>query len=158
MSLQFAIAFAQPELSKSGQLVRLPQPIDDSGSSSPPVPQILSAPPHALLMLNESLLARTVRIAAVLVSLAQTVVAGNWPFCFAVSHFWRVFARPCTYFEEAFAMPCSHLTGSATTQLAVPSTIAPMKSAAETERTDCLVILPLLRARLRTRSGFLRGV
>jgi hypothetical protein len=138
MSSQLAIGFVQPDDSKSGQLVRVPQPIEASGSSSA-LPQTLSMPPHDFAMLDDSLVPRIVRIVVTVGWLAHTVVGGNWPLVFPSSHLSSVFVRPCTYLADALANARWHLSGSATAAVDTPRTIVAI-SAATNERRAWLVM------------------
>jgi len=87
MSPQLPMVFVQPWLSKSGQAGTVPQPIDASGSSSPPVPHVWSAPPHCFLMPRASLSDALPIRSDVVDSLAQTVTAGSDPLVLRSSHF-----------------------------------------------------------------------
>src|SRR5258708_6610305 len=102
MSVQSAIAFVQPDDSKSGQLGTLPHPIDPSGSSAAG-PKVLPAPRQALPMLPLSFRSNFANMAVTLGSLRQSVVGGNCPFVLPCSHLSSALARPCTYLAEAFA-------------------------------------------------------
>jgi hypothetical protein len=139
MSAQLLMAFVQPDDSKSGQLETLPQPIEASESSSPPAPQILSAPPHDLAMLDPSFVAAVASVAAALGSVVQTVEGGNCPLVLPSSHLSRAFVRACTYLAEAFANPRSHLIGSALAVVEAPTT-ADTSSATTNERLAWLVM------------------
>jgi hypothetical protein len=104
MSLQLMIGFRQPLLSKSGQ--NAGHPIEPTGMSSPPTPQVLSSPPQDFAMLPASFVASTPvgpMSPAVFGSVMQFVVGGREPFAFEPSHFWSALARPWTYFADALA-------------------------------------------------------
>jgi hypothetical protein len=139
MSAQLLMAFVQPDDSKSGQLETLPHPIEARESSSPPAPQILSAPPHAFAMLEASFVPAVAIVAAALGSLVQTVEGRNCPLVLPSSHLSRAFVRPCTYLADAFASPRSHLMGSAKAVADAPTT-AESRSAATNERPAWLVM------------------
>jgi hypothetical protein len=137
MSVQLLIAFVHPDDSKSGQLEMF-QPIEARESSSP-LPQILSAPPHAFAMLEASFVPAIAIVADALASAVQTVDGGNWPFVFPSSHLSRAFVRPCTYLADAFARPRSHLIGSALAAVDAPTT-AVITNTATNDRLDWLVM------------------
>ena len=87
MSPQWPMVFVQPWLSKSGQAGTAPQPIIPSGSSSPPVPHVWSAPPHCFPMPRASLADAFPIRSDVVDSLAQTVAGGSDPLVLRSSHF-----------------------------------------------------------------------
>src|SRR5436190_11954318 len=132
MSLQLLIALRQPLLSKSGQ--KDGHPMLPSDSSSPPAPQVLSAPPQDLLMLPLSFPASVVSTVDVFGSVMQFVDGGSEPFTFAPSHFCSALVRPCTYLADALARSRSHLTGSARTVVA-PVSSPTMTKALTSART-----------------------
>ena len=144
MSLQLLMEFVQPNagVSKSGHCAG--QPIAAIESSSP-LPQILSAPPHDLAMLEESFEEMTPSSMAVFASVVHTVLGGNWPFVLPLSHLSRSFARPWTYFAEPLARPRLHLSTSARASGAVPRSTIIAANAITNRRM--IIANPLRRAR-----------
>ncbi len=135
MSLQFAIGFKQPLLSKSGQNDGHPY---EATEGSSPLPQILSAPPQDFAMLPWSFVA-SMPVGpispAVFGSVMQFVDGGSDPFAFAPSHFCSALVRPWTYFAEAFARSRSHLRVSARAVVAPPARSPTVTKALTSART-----------------------
>src|SRR5262249_17849147 len=99
-SAQVAIGATQALVRSPGQLVVPPQPIVESAGSSP-VPQVLSAPPHASAIELTSFACAVASDALAVGSLSQLVPAGSVPRSTLSSQTRRTFVRVWAYFDAA---------------------------------------------------------
>src|SRR5437867_3736152 len=127
MSPQSLTAPPHPPFSKFGH-PPLPHPIDASGTSSLPVPQLRFAPPHFLSI-------EACSFATALLMLKLALGSGQGTVIFPVStpslHFCRARILACANRADALAISRSQLTASAWARLAVASATSAADATAE---------------------------